>query len=221
LVEEVDASLLLDCGPGVLARLRTRGAWPDTEAVVITHFHLDHWGDLVPWVWGAFYLHRSGRELRKTELWVPVGGRERLAQFGSLLGFPGMFDEVFVLGEYAAGVPFAAGGCEITATAVPHYTIQSHALRLDGGARTLVYSGDSGPSSKLVEAARDADLFVCEATLHTGEDDGLPRGHLSLDEAVATFEASGARELLVTHRPVELDVPVGIALARDGLVRPV
>ena len=25
------------------------------DAIAITHFHLDHWGDLVPWVWGSFY----------------------------------------------------------------------------------------------------------------------------------------------------------------------
>ncbi|HVH52379.1 MAG TPA: MBL fold metallo-hydrolase, partial [Gaiellaceae bacterium] len=42
--------LLLDCGPGVLSRLRERESWPNVDAVVITHFHLDHWGDLVPWI---------------------------------------------------------------------------------------------------------------------------------------------------------------------------
>ncbi len=67
--------------------------------------------------------------------------------------------------------------------------------------RVLTYSGDSAPSDELVEAARDADLFVCEATLLRGELDGEPRGHLSLDEAVEAFEASGATRLLVTHRP--------------------
>ncbi len=45
--------LLLDCGPGVLAKLREREAWPHVDAIAITHWHLDHWGDLVPWVWGS------------------------------------------------------------------------------------------------------------------------------------------------------------------------
>ena len=31
------------------------------------------------------------------------------------------------------------------------------------------------------------------------------------------YAASGARELLLTHRPSELDAPVGIALAYDGM----
>ena len=48
--------VLLDCGPGVLGRLREHAEWPDVDAIAITHFHLDHWGDLVPWVWGSFYL---------------------------------------------------------------------------------------------------------------------------------------------------------------------
>ena len=47
--------LLLDCGPGVLARLREREAWPQVDAIAITHFHVDHWGDIVPWVWGSMF----------------------------------------------------------------------------------------------------------------------------------------------------------------------
>ncbi|MGH7541056.1 MAG: hypothetical protein ACRELC_08665, partial [Gemmatimonadota bacterium] len=60
-------------------------------------------------------------------------------------------------------------------------------------------------------------LFVCEATLLRGELDGEPRGHLSLDEAVEAFEASGAKRLLVTHRPCELPTPDEYDLAQDGL----
>ncbi len=60
LVESSAGSVLLDCGPGVLARLRTESFWPEPDAIVITHFHLDHWGDLVPWVWGSLFLHVAG-----------------------------------------------------------------------------------------------------------------------------------------------------------------
>ena len=66
-------------------------------------------------------------------------------------------------------------------------------------------------------SAKDADLFVCEATLLRGELDGQPRGHLSLEEAVEAYEASGAKRLLVTHRPSELPTPDEYTLAHDGL----
>ena len=81
----------------------------------------------------------------------------------------------------------------------------------------LAYSGDSAPSEELVHSARDADLFVCEATLLRGELDGEPRGHLSLDECVEAYDASGAKRLLVTHRPCELPDPEDHELAHDGL----
>src|SRR3954453_23756152 len=74
LLEGRGGRLLLDCGPGVLPRLRAAEGWPRVDAIAITHFHLDHWGDLVPWVWGRMY--GLGRDLRKPELWVQSGGRE-------------------------------------------------------------------------------------------------------------------------------------------------
>ena len=208
--------LLLDCGPGVLGRLRTKELWPHVDAIAITHFHLDHWGDLVPWVWGSFYLATNG-PLPKPALWVQPGGAEFLVSLGERLGFPDMFERTFELSEYQPDTPFHAGLLTVIPTRVPHYTLQTYAFRVEADDRALAYSGDSAPSEELVKSARDADLFVCEATLLRGELDGQPRGHLSLDEALEAFEASGAKRLLVTHRPCELPTPENLELAYDGL----
>lgn len=214
---EADGSrVLLDCGPGVLGRLRETAMWPEVDAIAITHFHLDHWGDLVPWVWGTFYLASNG-PVAKPALWVQPGGGAFLTALGERLGFPDMFERTFHLSEYEPDVPFQIGKLAVTATRVPHYKLETYAFRVQSNGAVLAYSGDSAPSSELVEAARDADLFVCEATLLRGELDGKPRGHLSLDEAVEAFEASGAKRLLVTHRPRELPTPDEYELAYDGL----
>jgi len=208
--------LLLDCGPGVLGRLREGASWPDVDAIAITHFHLDHWGDLVPWVWGSFYLSSNG-PVPRPELWVQPGGTEFLAGLGERLGFPDMFERAFELAEYQPNETFTTGALSVTPVRVPHYTLQTYAFRVENSDRVLAYSGDSAPCPELVTAARDADLFVCEATLLRGDLDGEPRGHLSLDEAVGAFEESGARRLLLTHRPCELPTPEGFQLAFDGL----
>ena len=99
---------------------------------------------------------------------------------------------------------------------VPHYEIETYAFRVTDGSRTLAYSGDSGPSDQLVEVARDADLFLCEATLREGREAGNLRGHLSEDEAVDAFERSRAKRLVIVHRPHELALNGGIDRARDG-----
>src|SRR6266545_759129 len=103
---------LLDCGPGVLPRLREQDGWPQVHAIVITHFHLDHWGDLVPWTFGAMF--GPGRDSPKPELWLPPGGMAELGYFGEKFGVPGMFSEAFTSREYADGESYETCGLTIT-----------------------------------------------------------------------------------------------------------
>ena len=211
---EGSGRLLLDCGPGVLPRLREHEGWPRIDAIAITHFHLDHWGDIVPWVWGSQY--GPGRDVPRVQLWVGPNGRNELRHFGSHFGNETMFEDAFDLHEYADGEPFGAAELVVTPHRVPHYEIETYAFRITDGARTLAYSGDSGPSDQLVEVARDADLFLCEATLREGREAGGLRGHLSADEAVDTYRRSGAKRLVIVHRPNELGLDDGLERASDG-----
>ena len=211
---EGNGRLLLDCGPGVLARLRDREPWPLVDAIALTHFHLDHWGDLVPWIFGASF--GAGRDATPPELWVPPGGTGTLRSLGGKLGFGARLDTVFALHEYADSVPFETAGFEVTPLRLKHYDELTFGLRVTDGRATVAYSGDTAPTPKLTELAHHADVFLCEATLAEPEpsDD---RGHLSGDEAVAAFEASGAKRLIVIHRPEELPLSSGVERARDGL----
>jgi len=209
--------LLLECGPGVLSRLRLREIWPPVDSIAITHFHLDHWGDLVPWVWGSMY--GLSAELGRPELWVHGRGRTLLAELGERLGFPEMFEEAFVLNSYEDGEQFETAGYTVTPRRVQHYRMEAYAFRVEADGRTLAYSGDSGPSPVLAEVARAADLFLCEATIGPTNPDGEElRGHLTEAEALAAFESSGAARLLLTHRPAEQPLEPGFELVHDGYV---
>ena len=212
---EAGGRLLLDCGPGVLARLRVQEPWPLVDAIALTHFHLDHWGDLVPWVFGASF--GAGRGVKQPELWLPPGGTETLEGFGAKLGFGAQLHNAFALREYADGVPFQGAGFEVTPVGLTHYQEHTFGLRVTDGRSTLAYSGDTAPTPRLTELAHGADVFLCEASLADPEppDD---RGHLSADEAVAAFEASGAKRLIVIHRPEELPLGGDLERAYDGLV---
>jgi ribonuclease BN (tRNA processing enzyme) len=205
--------LLLDCGPGVLARLRDGGGWPEVDAIAITHFHLDHWGDLVPWTFGAAF--GPGRDSDRPALWLPPGGSGRLRALGQQFAFGEALERAFDLGEYRSGTPFAAGGFEVTAMPLAHYEELTFGLRVTDGERVVAYSGDTAPTPHLADLARDADLFLCEATLADPEPE--ERGHLTADEAAAAFEASGAHRLVVIHRPDELALDPGLERAHDGL----
>jgi ribonuclease BN (tRNA processing enzyme) len=215
LLESGDGRVLLDCGPGVLARLRERWTWPEIDAIAVTHWHLDHWGDVVPWVWGR--MLGPGRESKKAELWIPPGGTEILETIGSHLGRPDMFARTFDLREYADGEPFESAGIEVTPVRVLHYELLAFGFRASANSTTIAYSGDSGPSDALQRLAEGADLFVCEATLLQPNPEGGIRGHLAAAEAVEAFEASGAKRLLLTHRPQERPLDAGLEQAYDGM----
>ncbi len=203
---------MIDCGPGVLSRLRTDALLP-IDAIVVSHLHLDHWGDLVPWCWYAARVPQPGAGV--PELWLPVKGKGRLEEFARLFGREGMFDATFSIHEYTERQPFSAAGFSVEARRVPHFAEPTFGLRvIDPAGTVIAYSADSAPGEELVDLARGAALFVCEATLRSPEDDGAPRGHLTTDEAL---EIAGSTRLLLSHRPVELPVPPGVEVARDGL----
>ena len=82
-------------------------------------------------------------------------------------------------------------------SALTNHPVECHALRISADGRSLVYSADTGRSDALVELARDADLFLCEASWEDGDN---PEGvHLSGREAGEHATRAGAKRLLLTH----------------------
>ena len=207
LLEHDGGRLLVDCGPGVLARLRRSEDWPRIDAIAITHFHLDHCGDLVAWLWG--HLHVVNGNAPAPDLWLPPGSRADLDSLASRFG------EVFAIREYADREVFEAAGFSITPHAVSHYTQPTYGMRIEAGGRVLAFSADTGPTPALTELARDADLFLCEATLD--EPETGQRGHLAASEASNAALLANAKRLLLVHRGVELETPEGLEVAHDGL----
>ena len=127
-----------------------------------------------------------------------------------------MLERVFAVREYEPGRPFTAGGLQVTAHPVVHYDLNAFGFRIEGSG-VIAYSGDTGPCDTLEQLAREADVFVCEATLGSGAEEPGARGHLAPDEAAVAAERAGAKRLLLTHRPEERNLAPGFELAYDGL----
>jgi ribonuclease BN (tRNA processing enzyme) len=177
------------------------------DAIAVTHFHLDHWGDLVPWAW--LNAHGPPEHHNSCALWVPPRGTDELATFASFWGNPNMIEDAFQLHEFEPEEPFEAAGIEVVAHRLPHYTLEAFGFHASEGGKTIAYSDDSAPCPELARLARGADLFVCEATLADGVVDGPPRGHPSAQEALAAADGP----VLLTHRPIEFPAPDGVPLA--------
>ena len=72
-----------------------------------------------------------------------------------------------------------------------------------GGGR-FTFGADCRPCEELVDAARDTDLLLVEATLPRPERTGI-RGHLTPAEAGEHARLAGAKRVVLTHISDELD----------------
>ena len=108
----------------------------------------------------------------------------------------------------------------MTAYAVRHASgAPAYALRVACAGKVVAYSGDTEWTDALVEAARDVDLFICEAYFF----DKSVKYHLAYATLRANRQRLGCRRVVLTHliadmlgRLAEVDEPV----AHDGLVLP-
>jgi ribonuclease BN (tRNA processing enzyme) len=200
--DERDA-VLMDCGSGVAGRIGQHIAPQRLSGVTISHLHPDHYFDLVP----LYYILRFGdpRPVKRIPLFVPPGGQAFFRRFGELISDkPEMLEDIFEVCEYPSGDPrgVQAGGLHFSFHPVQHY-VPSHATRVqaEGGA-TLVFSSDVGPCAGLIEAARGAEVLLCECALvDPAHDEPHPerRGHMSAAEAGAAAREAGVRRLILTH----------------------
>lgn len=194
LVEQDGYRLLLDCGNGSLVNLQKGHATADLDAVLLTHLHVDHFGDL----YGLYYSLRFDPEgQRSVPVYAPPGAEDHIAQL--LHGDPDdTFRQVCRFHETRPGDVLELGPLRVTLFAANH-PIVTLAPRIEAGGRVLAFSADSGAAAELVDLARDADLFMADCSWLESMRP-LPEGvHMTAHEAGAHAQLAGASRLLVTH----------------------
>lgn len=197
-------ALLLDCGTGVLAKLRVVRDYLDVDAVLLTHLHPDHWLDLIPFASALSYSPRAGNGRRpRPALHVPPGGRTFFRRVTGAWGPEDLLETVFAMAEYDVDERLELGPLRVRFREVPHFTT-TYACELGAGGRRFTFGADCAPNDALVEFARRTDLLMVEATLLVPEHEG-PRGHMTPAEAGALGRRAGAGRLVVTHYSDELD----------------
>jgi ribonuclease BN (tRNA processing enzyme) len=197
LVEGGGRTVLLDCGPGVFAKLRKRVPYEQVDAVVISHLHADHVMDLVPFASGIRYRPWETAPPRP-KLYAPPGAREvfaKLCEGGSMS--PDHLELAFDLTLYDPAESLTLDGLEVRFQPVPHYIPANAVEFAEAGAR-FTFGADCGPSEDLARFAAGTDLLMVEATLLEPEppDD---RGHLTPFEAGEHAARAGAKRLVLTH----------------------
>ena len=187
------------------------------DAVALSHLHGDHFGGLPFLILDAQFRRRTA----PLTVAGPPGVRARVESamevfFPGSTGVTRRFAVEFV--ELHEGVSAPVGGLTVTPFAVIHASgAPAHALRVEDGERRVTYSGDTEWTDRLLDAARGADLFVCEAYTY----DRAVKFHLSHETLRAHRDALACRRILITHMGPEMlarQADAAFECASDGMV---
>jgi ribonuclease BN (tRNA processing enzyme) len=214
LVQGGGKTVLLDCGPGVFAKLRHHVDYAGVDAVVISHLHADHVLDLVPFASGLRYGPRSARP----RLFAPPGALDTFAGMSQATFMTGEHIELaFEVTIYDPADTLSIGELNVRFQPVPHY-IPCNAVEFAAtdGAR-FTFSADCGPNQALCDFAAGTDLLLIEATLPVSDGEG----HLTPREAGEHGARARAKRVVLTHFSDELDVEWARAEGALGFGAPV
>ncbi|NOZ72549.1 MAG: ribonuclease Z [Chloroflexi bacterium] len=202
LIQHGPSRILLDAGPAIFMQLDRAGVSPDEIShVYFSHQHGDHTlGSPI-----FMFYHR-----RRTFMAAPLV----LAAWKNLLEvvYPGfaetLSDEMILhplFPQRTQPLPAVAG---VSARLAPanHSGLPAYALRLDFAETktqphfSVVYSGDTAPTEKIIALAQGADLLIHEATI--AETLGMEKlsMHTSARQAGAIAQAAGVQSLALVHR---------------------
>jgi ribonuclease BN (tRNA processing enzyme) len=228
---------LVDVGDGAVEQLAKAGLQAmQVKAVFLSHLHFDHTGGLAALL-GLRYQTYAPGPLR---IYGPPGTKALVDGLVASMrpaaaagyGLPGapVIDpaSTVVVTEMADGATVTLGAMTVRAAKNSHYSFapgsaedsryQSLSLRFDLPGRSILYTGDTGPSPAVEKLGRGADLLVSEmidvpATMAAiarlqpdmpaGQRDAmaehLTRHHLTPRQVGDMAKAMGVQQVVLTH----------------------
>jgi ribonuclease BN (tRNA processing enzyme) len=216
-IETESIRFLIDCGATALSGMKRFGIDPASiDLILLSHLHGDHFGGL-PFLIPE--LHLISKRTRPLLIAGPEGAADRIQAAmenffpgsGQMQGFPLEFIELF--DRQPARIK--------SLTVTPHRVVHSpgtnpYALRIECADKVIAYSGDTEWVASLLEVARGADLFICEAYYY----DKKVKYHVSYQTILAQRQALDCRRLIVTHMSDDMLgrlADIEVEWAEDGL----
>lgn len=205
LIKIKNHALLFDSGAGTMRRLlEANTEIYDISFVFYSHFHPDHTGEFVPFIFSNKYPDGTRRQIPITF----VAGK----------GFSAFYNKLKI--AYGHWIELAPGLLNIleldntrydmrrfddfTVESIPvMHNDESIAYKItSSGGKSVVYSGDTDYSDNLITLSKDVDLLICEAAL---PDDLKVKGHLTPSLAGEISKQANVRKLVLTHFYPECD----------------
>ena len=233
-------AILVDAGDGAAEQIAKAGhSLTDVDTIILSHLHIDHTGGLSAILGMHYQQHLPGtltiygppgtRQVvdgifasEKPLLALDAAGSPQVAQLAP--------SKVVVI-EITDGEKLSVDGIKITAAENSHYgfqpgtadykAYQSLSFRFDMSDRSILFTGDTGPSDAVQALAKGAGMLVCEITDPDFElaslkaerpdipffaDSALKKHfaeqHLTSDAVGKLAVSAGVGSVVITHNPM-------------------
>ena len=176
-----ETNILIDCGPGVLARLMDACPPEALDAVILSHLHYDHMSDMLPMQYALQFSRRATA--------LPVLSPNAPAGVYALLDA-----KCYDLWPMKDGT---IGEMKVGFTPARH-PVETYAVRVECDGARFVFTGDSNTDDLLELFCEGASLLLADAGL-SSEDWKPTAPHYSAELCGMLARNAHAKQLLLTH----------------------
>ena len=193
-----DTRVLIDCGPGVLARLMDLGGPAALDAVLLSHLHYDHMSDMLPMQYALQFNPRPKP--------LPVYAPDAPEAVHALLKAP-----CFDLWE---AEDVTIGEMRVSFTPARH-PVPTNAIAVECDGRRFVFTGDSNQDALVELFCEGADLLLADCGLSSA-DHKFTAPHYSARHCGELARNTKSKRLLLTHLNPKYDPQALLKEAREA-----
>ncbi|MCL2337306.1 MAG: MBL fold metallo-hydrolase [Firmicutes bacterium] len=185
--------LLLDCGSGSHSLL-TYPVDLQNLSVIVTHLHRDHYNDIYNLLYTSAVFHDQKRIEKPIEIYLPQTPAAIVTDISNEKNAFAKYHEI------NAEKTIHIGNMKINFCRTDH-GVETYAIKIQNGSKTIVYTSDTSYSAKdrIAAFAQNADLLICESSLL--KEHGFPEinAHLTAEQAGRIAKSAHVKQLALTH----------------------
>ncbi|QGT98874.1 hypothetical protein SYNTR_0281 [Candidatus Syntrophocurvum alkaliphilum] len=191
LIKNKNTNILIDCGHSVFSHLQKYIKFTDLDAVIISHFHPDHYVDLYALRHALGGATRSGEITFKPKLFIPSEPSDLYNYFLETDEF-----EVNLIGE---NKNYLVEELDLTF----HKTIHPkmcYGVKIQNDNSSMYYTADTAYDENGIKFSKDVNLIIAEASLL--EDDqqySKQLGHMTAKEVGLWATKANTKRLIPSH----------------------